>query len=143
MSRFVYATYCDDVRLEINGKTSLIGVYADAMYVHSFPASLMKLCIVVNAVTAASNPFKGFKITAVYNDAPIAEMEVPAEQLQEEIAKAPTAPIKNVQAQMLFAPLLLDKPGVLKILFESEGETIESNPLQALVAPEGSQLQFT
>lgn len=142
MSRFVYATYCDDVRLEITGKASLMGVYADAMYVQSFPVNLSKLCIVVNAVTPASNPFKGFKITALYNDAPIAEMEVPAEQLQAEIAKAPTSPIKNVQAQMIFAPLSLDKPGEIKILFESEGEIIESNPLQTLVAPEGSMPLF-
>lgn len=143
MSRFVYATYCDDVRLEVNGKTSLMGVYADAMYAQGFPVNLTKFCVVVNAVTPASNPFKGFKITALYNDTLLAAMEVSAEQLQAEIAKAPTAPIRNVQAQMIFAPLLLDKPGELKILFESEGDTIESNPLQVLVAPEGSQLVFT
>jgi hypothetical protein len=143
MSRFVYTTYCDDVRLEVNGKASLMGVYADAMYVQGFPVNLTKFCVVVNAVTPAGNPFKGFKITALYNDPPIAAMEVPAEQLQEEIAKAPTAPIRNVQAQMIFAPLLLDKAGELTILFESEGETIESNPLQVLIAPEGIQLVLT
>lgn len=142
MSRFVYATYCDDVRLEITGKTSQMGVFADVMYVQSFPVNLPKFCVVINAVTPASNPFKGFKITALYNDAPLGEMEVLDEQLQTEIAKAPTAPIKNVQAQMIFAPLLLEKPGELKILFESGGETIASNVLLTMVAPEGSQPMF-
>lgn len=138
MNRFVYATYCDDVRLEVNGKYSLIGVYADAMFVPSFPANLMKLCVVVNAVTPAEAPFKGFKIMAFYNDQLLAEMEVPEEQLQSEIDKAPTAPIKNIQAQMIFAPLILDKPGSLHIVFESDGEAMSSNPMQVLTPPEGS-----
>lgn len=138
MNRFVYATYCDDVRLEVNGKSSLIGVYSDAMFVSSFPANLMKLCVVVNAVTPSSNPFKGFKITALYDGKIMAEMEVPDEQLQEEIAKAPTAPIKNIQAQMIFAPFIIDKPGTLHVVFESEGEVMTSNPLQVIDLPEGS-----
>ena len=142
MSRFVYTTYCDDVRLEVNGKTSLIGVYADTIFLPSFPVNLMKLCAVVNAVTPAAEPFKGFKITAVYNDNPIAEMEVPDEQLQEQLTKAPTAPIKNIQAQMIFSPLALDKPGELKILFESAGETLTSNPLLVMQAPEGMNIIY-
>lgn len=87
MSRFVYATYCDDVRLEINGKTSLIGVYANAMFVQGFPTNLMKLCVVVNALTPPDRPFNGFKISALFNNKAIAEMEVPLAQLQEEASK--------------------------------------------------------
>lgn len=140
MSRFVYTTYCDDVRLEVNGKTSLIGVFADAIFLPSFPINVMKLCAVVNAVTPAEEPFKGFKITAVYNGNPIAEMEVPDEQLQEQLEKAPTTPIKTIQAQMIFSPLVVDKPGELKILFESAGVTLASNSLQVMQAPEGMNI---
>ncbi|HEJ2021049.1 DUF6941 family protein [Pseudomonas aeruginosa] len=143
MSRFVYATYCDDVRLEINGKTSLIGVYADAMFVQRFPTNLMKLCVVVNALTPPDRPFNGFKLSALFNSKAIAEMEVPLAQLQEEATKNPAMTSKNVQAQMIFAPLAIDQPGEMKILFTSDGETFESNALQIMVAPEGAPIIFT
>ena len=37
---------CDDIRIEVGGKVSLMGVYHDIV-VKSFPSTLLKLCIVV------------------------------------------------------------------------------------------------
>jgi len=41
-----YTSFCDDVRYEITGKVSLIGVYAGAMYVTTpYPVTLPKLAL--------------------------------------------------------------------------------------------------
>lgn len=36
--------FCDDIRHEINGKMSLMGVYGDIMYVPDFPITISKIC---------------------------------------------------------------------------------------------------
>jgi hypothetical protein len=140
MTRLAYVTYCDDVRLEVNGKHSLIGIYSEAMYLPSFPTNVMKLCAVINAITDEANPFKDFKISASYNGVLIAELEATAEQIQTQAAQTPNATLRSVQAQMIFAPFILDKPGELTITFLSEGAAFECNTLKVLIAPEGMTL---
>jgi len=36
--------FCDDIRHEINGKISLMGIYTGDMYVPNFPITLTKIC---------------------------------------------------------------------------------------------------
>ena len=36
--------FCDDIRHEINGKISLMGIYGDIMYVPDFPFAVPKIC---------------------------------------------------------------------------------------------------
>jgi len=36
--------FCDDVRYELNGKVSLMGIYNDQMFVPDFPITLPKVC---------------------------------------------------------------------------------------------------
>jgi len=48
-SPFGYSIFCDDVRYEIGGKLSYIGIYTgDLIVMGNFPATLPKFCIVVN-----------------------------------------------------------------------------------------------
>ena len=62
MSRYAHVAYCDDIRPEINGKMSLIGLYSDKMLLPDIPASLPKLGILVTAKTSFDEPFEGFEI---------------------------------------------------------------------------------
>ena len=36
--------FCDDIRHEINGKMSLMGIYGDTMYLPDFPITVTKIC---------------------------------------------------------------------------------------------------
>lgn len=36
--------FCDDLRHELNGKISLMGIYTGDMYVPEFPITLLKIC---------------------------------------------------------------------------------------------------
>lgn len=141
MNRFAFATYCDDVRYEVNGKVSLIGVYDGNMYLQSFPTHLPQLCIVVTAATPSDQPFKDFAIKATYNGTTLGEMAVTAEQLEEQVNAAPTAPIQTINAQMVFAPIALPEPGKIAVTFSSEGEEFKCNALMVHLPPEGMNLQ--
>lgn len=141
MNRFAYATYCDDVRYELNGKTSLIGVYADTMFIPAFPAHLPKLCVVVTAVTPSDTPFKDFAIKATYNGTTLGELVATADQMAAQVNAEPTAPIKSANAQLIFSPIALPAPGSIEITFTSEGQEIKCNALAVSQLPEGMILQ--
>lgn len=42
---FAHALFCDDVRQEVNGKVTYVGVYGPDMLVTRFPVTLPKLCV--------------------------------------------------------------------------------------------------
>lgn len=141
MNRFAYATYCDDVRYELNGKTSLIGIYAGKMYVPTFPAHLPKLCVVVTAVTPIDQQFKGFSIKATYNDTTLGEMAVTAEQMEGQTNDEQNGTLQSLSAQMVFSPFAMQEPGKLRVTFTSEGEEIKCNALVVSQPPDGVILQ--
>ncbi|MFR0690211.1 DUF6941 family protein [Enterobacterales bacterium AE_CKDN230030158-1A_HGKHYDSX7] len=140
MTRQVYVTYCDDVRLEVNNKVSLMGVYAEVMYLSAFPAHIPKLCAVVNATTEPDKPFKDFYIQAKLNNAVIGEMQVTEAELETQMGQAPGSALKSVQAQMIFSPVALKEPAVLTITFRSEGVSYECNSLELVAPPDGMVL---
>ncbi len=46
---FGHTTFCDDIRMEINGKLTLVGCYSTELHVHSsFPVVIPKLCLAIN-----------------------------------------------------------------------------------------------
>ena len=45
MNRQVFTTFCDDIRQEIGGKLSYMGVYSSDLYVGGFPITLPKFCV--------------------------------------------------------------------------------------------------
>lgn len=47
MSHSIYAIYCDDVRQEVGGKTSFMGVYRGAMLLPNFPFTMRQFYAVV------------------------------------------------------------------------------------------------
>jgi hypothetical protein len=59
--------FCDDIRHEINGKISYIGVYSERLFVKPLPAKLPKLCLAVRAVIPVGTPINSL-VVRVYKD---------------------------------------------------------------------------
>ena len=53
MNRQVSTTFCDDIRQEIGGKLSYMGVYSSDLYVGGFPITLPKFCVAIRVMTPA------------------------------------------------------------------------------------------
>ncbi|SIO60677.1 hypothetical protein SAMN05444165_4959 [Paraburkholderia phenazinium] len=67
MVRHLAVTYCDDVRLELHNKMSLIGIYQQNMIVPDFPSRVLRLCIVLQPFSPKTMPYKRVRL-GVYRD---------------------------------------------------------------------------
>ena len=66
--RFAVALFCDDIRLEIGGKLTLVGVYNADMYLSELPAFIPKLSIWLQVSTPVEQPFKTLTIRVARGD---------------------------------------------------------------------------
>jgi len=132
MQPFLSTIYCDDVRQEVGGKLSLIGVYNGVMYVQQFPVTLPKLWVVAIFVTSKDEPPKSLKLRVFKDNEPFADLDATPEHLQQLAnAREPVVPLPegsrrviSTQTQVCFAPLILDAPCVLRVTAITEtGET--------------------
>ena len=64
---YAYVTYCDDIRHEVDGKFSLMGVYGKNLLVFGdFPITLPKFIIVINYLDDPDNPPDSIKIRVYF-----------------------------------------------------------------------------
>lgn len=62
LNRSVSVIYADDIRQEVAGKFTIIGIYQGKMLFPRFPAVIPKLAIFVTATSAAASPFKSLTV---------------------------------------------------------------------------------
>lgn len=121
-ARFVYTDFCDDVREEVGGKFSLIGVYRSDLIVKKIPIVLPKFCIVVRIVTPIDCPFSLLKIRMSMNGELLADMAIPDNVLQTKQSITDGRDGKRMQAMTILslAPLAINEPGKITIEVETE-----------------------
>lgn len=102
------AIFCDDIRHEIGGKISLIGIYGPKLFVREFPAVLPKLCVMTKSSTLYTEPFKQLKIRVFKGAEVLAEADIkmdgslpPLEPFMSE-SDGPDAPIAMMGANAFF-----------------------------------------
>jgi hypothetical protein len=64
----ITTVFCDDIRLEVANKISLIGVYAGDILVNKFPALLPKLCVWVNITAIGTAPLERALVRLLRDD---------------------------------------------------------------------------
>ncbi len=123
MTRFLSTIFCDDVRQEVGGKLSLIGVYNGVMYVPQFPVTLPKLWIMATYVVAQDKPPKSLKVRVFKNNESLADLDAMPEYLQQFAnVREPVVPMPDSSQRVItshmhvcFSPLVLDGPCVLRV----------------------------
>jgi hypothetical protein len=138
MSRFLSTTFCDDIRQEIGGKISLIGVYNGVMYVPQFPVTLPKLWVMTTLVTPHSEPPKSMKISVTKNSEPLVDLDATPEYLQQLAdSREPVVPMPagsqrviTSLAQVCFAPLVIDGPCLLRVTANTDKGEVRGLGLQ-------------
>lgn len=136
-SRFVYVTYCDDIRQEVGNKLSFMGCYsADLLLnrVEGGAAVLPKLCAHVRVVTPIDQPFEALSVRALFNDEQVAEVSVPPGQLPTRSAEGgiPSDSVSAVvEFSLTFSPFAVGEDGgKLRIVALTEGGEIRGNSLR-------------
>lgn len=117
--RFAQVIFCDDIRSEIRGKHTHVGVYGTHIYVEDFPASLSRICMHVMAFTDADDPFGKLVLRVRYNDQDLSEHTLPEAQGQTFDPALPGGP-QCIRAALMFSPAELGAPGVFAVSVEDE-----------------------
>lgn len=143
MNRAVHTIFCDDIRQEVNGKVSYIGVYADALLASRFPITLPKLCLALKVTTPAEGPFRSLKVRVLRDDEILADVEVGKAALaltrkgSSGMAKSRRGQLAQaVQANLVFSPLRLDGPCTLRVRVDTEEGELEGLGLRVDLMPQ-------
>lgn len=142
MNRTVLTIFCDDIRHEIGGKFSYIGVYTGQMFVPSFPITLPKLCLAMSVITSAETPFHKLVMRILKDDAVLAEAALDDTQLSngvEAVAEVPEDARKErvqlLQSMFVFSPFQLEVPCALRVRIETESGELRGVGLRIEKAP--------
>ena len=143
MDRQVSTTFCDDIRQEIGGKLSYMGVYGAEMFVGSFPVTLPKFCLALRVMTPADMPFRAMKFRLFRDADLLAEAEMAEAQLvanQSGLDGVSESDRKDmlmtVQGMLVFTPLALEGPCVFRVRVVTESEELRGPGLRILLAPQ-------
>jgi hypothetical protein len=118
----VQTIYCDDIRQEIGGKLTYVGVYSGSLLTAAFPVALPKFCVAVTVVVDSFDPLEPLKLRILKDDEVLAEREFAASELLELAPSAESAAadaagdrVQIVNSFFMFTPFQVDTPCVLRV----------------------------
>ena len=142
MNRHVFTIFCDDIRQEIGGKLSYIGVYGGQMFVPSFPITLPKLCLAMSMITPVDTPFRKLAMRILKDDTQLAEGVLDETQLAGTVEASTNVAaderkdrILALQSMFVFSPFQLEGPCTLKVRVETESGELRGVGLRIDQAP--------
>lgn len=135
--RHVETLYCDDVRHEVAGKVSFIGVYSGNLLVPKFPITLPKLCVSVKIVSPANELTRSLNIRVSKDDAPLQEISVSAEQISnasdfmDDMTDVQLREhVRIAQFLLVFTPMRFEKACLLRVRVQTEGDELRGPALK-------------
>lgn len=134
-NRSVEVVYCDDIRHEIGGKRSFMGVYSSILVVPSAPTTLPKFCVSIRVTTEVSDPFQSLTVKLVRGDQELSRVELPNEAITPTY-KLNDANWLTVYVDLVLSPFSITEMGKINVIAITERETIESLPLRIIVGPQ-------
>jgi hypothetical protein len=137
-NRYLSVMFADDIREEVGGKLSILGIYQAKMYVPELPSTLPKLAILMTAGTPCGNPFKKATFRLFRDDTVVFEFKIPEDGLkksQEEKEQAANCGLFELQVAQVMAGFKIDAPCKLSAKLETEAEEIEGRILEIDLAP--------
>jgi hypothetical protein len=143
-----FVTFCDDIRHEVTGKMTLVGVYGGQMVVGgTLPITLPQICAVITfRFLPPSEPIKpAIKIFITGQDEPLFMMETEIVPAQAEAAVARDIPsdedpYRITFAQMVITPqiqgLVIKEASTIKVRAYIGDDEIRLGALSIMVAPD-------
>ena len=126
------AIFCDDIRQEVGGKLSLMGVYHGEMIIGApAPLALPKLGVAICIISDVDDPIKRARVSLVSPaDAEIFAIDVPIENIR----KYEGATQSTFHAYIPMSNVLLERDGFVAVWVETEREKISCGRMQVKFA---------
>lgn len=123
--RFMHSVMCDDIRQEIGGKISYMGIYGANILLPQFPFMLPKLCFVMNvSFPPGEDPPNSIKFRLYRDEELLAEQflrnDVDLTAVQDRSSKRAV-----ISAIFQMFPLMIPGPGMFKARAACEDEEEE------------------
>ncbi len=134
-SAYLFCLYAEDVRQEITGQMSVIGVFQGGLRVPSVPAHLAKLAIITNLHMPSDNAPSSVKLEVHRNDEVLQTIEPPPDFLQS-VTKQPGARLDEgytMQFVVGFAGFPVPAAGRLEVRATIDGVVLRGNFLEITV----------
>jgi hypothetical protein len=150
-TRSLHVLYCEDVRLEVTGQISIIGVFNGDITVPSFPVSIPKFCICVEIGTSVDQPFQSLRIE-VKSDSGVTLVDqvFPTEILSHQATVAASMNFEGfeekkfgMRTQFFAAPLVLDGPTVIRSRLITESGEVKGRAVRVTQGQPVFQLNTT
>jgi len=139
---FAVAIYCDDIRQEIGGKHSFMGVYNADLVVLELPTSLLKFCIHVRVQFPVDTIAERLRIKVFDNETVIAEVSIPDGTIQEARASIMSAAATADSNSLAFATMIqftsmqLKEPTSIRVWAIVDDIEIKANGLRVRLPTE-------
>ena len=139
--RQIYCLYCEDVRKEASGQSTLLGWFTGPVTLKTYPSILQKLTVVVTIHSPATEPIQTASVFVTLGKTRIHEIHLPESELQklhEQIQNSPANEVRGMDIQVVvsFGPLIVDEPTNLRASALIDGELFEGNGLRFLAPDE-------
>jgi hypothetical protein len=147
IARHVETLFCDDIRHEMGGKLSFIGVYSDSLFVNAFPVTLPKLCLFVKVVTPADEPIRILNLRVLRDDEVLQEIALDEEKLAADLDSdnkltedERKTRVRMAQFMLVFSPIQFEDACTLKVRVQTEDDELRGIALKVKKAtsPDGA-----
>lgn len=139
--RGAFTIYCDDIRQEVAGKSTFVGVYGGEMIVPKFPAILPNFFIYTTVWTSRALPFRKIVLRTLMDEAILSQEEVDIaryDAMHQEIERGSESndPMARrvLRSTARFSPLLIEKESVIRVRVETEDGELRSAGLRIKIA---------
>jgi hypothetical protein len=134
------ALFCEDIREEVGGTFTIVGIYPDNVNLTKIPAILPKLCVYIRVnfgPDAAAKSIKTIKAHLSIPDGQSIELgEMDTAKVQEAIAAVKTSGKQSgVILRTYFSGFNVPKAGLLQLQVEVGGETYLAGALNVVEGP--------
>ncbi len=139
--RYAHCTFCDDIRHEIDGKCSIIGVYTSDMNITGIaPILIPRLIILVNVFTPIDDPLTKLNIEVIgppFGDNKIG-LEIPFLQASPP-KEGRDVLYYNISSSFTLAPCVIYANGIIEVIVETEREAFCAGRLHVCITPPSIQ----
>jgi hypothetical protein len=142
--------FCDDIRLEIGGKLSLMGIYGQDMVLHgaTYPAIVPKIVAFISYVESAELERRPLEVRIYLpgdsNDAPSVRAAIAESPPSEQSMDPEVGPrVRSVKFHVILGPLAIEQPGRIKVRMLRNGDEIPLGTLDLRIARESEQFALS
>ncbi len=144
--RHIFCLFSDDIRHEINGKVSLIGLYQGGMNIAGqLPVPLPRLVISAYINTPVDQPFQDVNVDLMLNDQVLQNVTPPPQSVKDMQDSTPQySDSRTISMLMVLVlqPFNVTEEGRLFVRATLDGKTLEGNALRIRLADALPEPQF-